>query len=319
MKILITGAAGFIGSNLCESLSQDKNLDLIGIDSLNTFYDPKIKKQNIESLITKKKITFFEGSLLNTKLLKNIFSKHNIDAIIHLAAYAGVRPSIKNPKLYYDHNIIGTSNLLEHCKESQIKRVLFASSSSVYGNNKKVPFSENDPVDHPISPYAASKKAGELLCYNYHHLYQIEIACIRFFTVYGPRQRPEMAIHKFTDLINHNKEIPVYNEGNCLRDYTYIDDITHGIIKILHHPTLRYDIINLGESKTISTLELINLIEKELGKKAKLKLLPSQAGDVEKTFADISHAQKTYNYRPNYSIEKGIKHFVSWYKTLHKL
>ena len=313
MNILVTGSAGFIGSHCCEKLLKSSH-NVIGIDSLNNFYNPALKKQNIHDLKIYPNFQFYEANILEEEKLKRCFEENSIDAVIHLAAYAGVRPSIQNPTLYYQENIMATLSLIEQCKKHHIKRFLFASSSSVYGNNEKVPFSEKDPVDHPISPYAATKKAGELMCYNAHHLYGIEMACIRFFTVYGPRQRPEMAIHKFTDMITKNEEIPVFNHGNCLRDYTYIDDIIQGIEKILYSEKLTFDIVNLGESKTISTLNLIKCIEQNLAQKAKLNLLPAQPGDVEKTFADISHAKDNYDYNPQFNIENGIKQFIAWYK-----
>ena len=314
MNILITGVAGFIGSHCCDSFSKDSSNTIIGIDSFNDFYNPLIKEENIKPSLKNENVTIHRGNLLDFDFLSTIFSTHSIDIVIHLAAYAGVRPSIDHPKLYYDHNITSTLHILELCKKHQVRRLCFASSSSVYGNNKKIPFSETDPVNHPISPYAATKKAGELMCYNYHHLYGIETACIRFFTVYGPRQRPEMAIHKFTDHIFNDIDIPIFNQGNCFRDYTYIDDIVQGIQKIAHSPKLSYDIINLGESKTISTSNLISLIEVECNKKANITLLPAQPGDVDQTYADISHAQSTYGYEPTTSIEEGIKIFIQWYK-----
>jgi UDP-glucuronate 4-epimerase len=313
MSILITGGAGFIGSNLTEKLLNAGH-EVICLDNFNDYYDPQIKWGNIESYKKNHKYTLYEDNIRNLKALNTIFENHKITTIFHLAARAGVRPSLSDPILYSQVNIEGTLNLLEMAKKHSIKKFIFASSSSVYGNNKKTPFSEDDNVDFPVSPYAATKKAGELLCYNYHHLYNIPIACVRFFTVYGPRQRPEMAIHKFTSLISKNQELPVFNNGKCQRDFTYIDDIISGLINIFNKSDLTYDILNLGESKTISTINLIKLIENELGIKAKLKLMPAQPGDVEKTFADISKAKAKYGYNPQYPIEKGIKEFVLWYK-----
>jgi UDP-glucuronate 4-epimerase len=313
MNILVTGGAGFIGSHLCETLLKDKNNKIICLDNFNDYYDPEIKKNNIQSLSTNNSFIIYQADILDTEKLAKIFEKEKIDTIIHLAARAGVRPSIEEPMLYQKVNIEGTLNLLEAAKKYKIKKLLFASSSSVYGNNKKVPFSETDNVDYPVSPYAATKKAGELLCYNYHHLYQIPIVCLRFFTVYGPRQRPEMAIHKFTRLITENKEIPVFNNGNCLRDFTYIDDIIQGITNILKSD-FTFDIVNLGESATTKTIDLIKLIENALGKKAKLKMLPAQPGDVEKTFADITRAKEKYGYNPEFPIDKGIDRFIKWFE-----
>lgn len=314
MTILITGAAGFIGSHLCDYFINHTSEKVVGIDNFNSFYDPQIKRNNIKHLENHERFTCIEGDILDKPLLEDLIKNKNITEIIHLAAWAGVRPSIENPDIYYQVNVIGSLNLLNLAKDYNIKRFLIASSSSVYGNNTKVPFSESDNVDHPISVYAATKKTNELMCYNYHHLFKLPIACIRFFTVYGPRQRPEMAIHKFTRHLYENQEIPVFNKGNCLRDFTYIDDIIQGIVAIYNAPNLSFDIVNLGESQTISTLDLIRLIEKHTGKTAKLNLLPAQAGDVEKTYADISHAKKQYNYNPQFPIEKGVKYFVEWYK-----
>ncbi|RAP38296.1 epimerase [Candidatus Marinamargulisbacteria bacterium SCGC AAA071-K20] len=314
MTILITGAAGFIGSHLCDYFIKHTNETIVGIDNYNSFYDPSIKKRNLAHLDGHSRFKCIKGDILDKGLLQNIFENEKITEVIHLAAWAGVRPSIENPDIYYQVNIIGTLNLLNLAKDYKVNRFLQASSSSVYGNNKKTPFSELDAVDLPISPYAATKKSCELMAYNTHHLYKIPIACIRFFTVYGPRQRPEMAIHKFTRLINEGKEIPVFNNGNCLRDYTYVDDIIQGIIAIYNQPKLTYDIVNLGESQTISTLDLIKLIEKYTGQSAKLKLLPAQPGDVEQTYADISHAIKVYQYKPQFTVEKGVEAFVKWYK-----
>ena len=309
--ILVTGSAGFIGSNLTELLLNDGHT-VIGIDNFNDYYDPQLKHHNNTPLISHKNYHFFNGDIRNKETISQIFNSHPIDIMIHLAAMAGVRYSIENPALYFDVNINGTVTLLDACRHHNVTQVLFASSSSVYGNTAKVPFTESDNVDCPISPYAASKKAGELLCYTYHHLFNINIACLRFFTVYGPRQRPEMAIHKFTKMIDHNETIPVFNNGNCLRDYTYIDDITQGICKIMNSQ-FTYDIINLGESATTSTQNMIRMIESSLGKKACIDLLPAQPGDVDQTYADISHAKKNYGYNPQFPLQKGIDNFITWY------
>jgi UDP-glucuronate 4-epimerase len=313
MNILLTGGSGFIGSTLADFLLTAGH-SIINLDDFNDFYDPKIKRSYIQKALRHKNYTLIEGNILDETLVKNAIKTHNIDTIIHLAARAGVRPSIEQPMLYQKTNIEGTLVLLEAARHANIKKFLFASSSSVYGNNEKTPFSETDNVDNPISPYAATKKAGELLCSNYHHLYNIPIACLRFFTVYGPRQRPEMAIHKFTRMIDEGIPIPVFNNGKCLRDYTYVEDIVRGIDNILNSDSLTFDIVNLGESDTISTLDLIRLIEESLGKKAILNCLPAQAGDVEKTFADISHAKKTYNYNPTTKIQNGVPLFIDWYR-----
>jgi UDP-glucuronate 4-epimerase len=246
-------------------------------------------------------------------LLNKLFSENDFQLIVHLAAKAGVRPSVESPQEYFDVNINGTINILEAAKEKGIKKMVFASSSSVYGNNEKIPFAESDFVDHPISPYAASKKAGELICYTYHELYQMDISCLRFFTVYGPRQRPDLAIHKFARLILEGKPVPVYGNGSFKRDFTYVDDIIFGInqaIKGLNG----YHIYNLGNSRTISVLEMISELEKALGKQAKIDFRPLQPGDVKLTFADITAATKDLNYNPRFDFSTGIKNFVDWLK-----
>ena len=309
--ILITGAAGFIGSHLSERLLQEGSR-IICLDNLDTFYDPQIKRENLKPLFANNNFTMIEGDIRDLKLLTDIFEGNRIDIIVHIAARAGVRPSIKEPLLYYDVNVRGTTNLLEMAKNYHVKKFIFASSSSVYGENKKVPFSEDDNVDYPISPYAATKKAGELISFTYHHLYGIPVSCLRFFTVYGPRQRPEMAIHKFTRLIYEGRSIPVYGDGTSRRDYTYIDDIILGITASVN-AELGYEIINLGESKTIKLTELISLIEENLQKKAIIEWLPDQPGDVPVTFADISKARRLLGYAPCIDIKEGAGRFVEWF------
>ena len=309
--ILITGAAGFIGSHLSERLLQEGSR-IICLDNLDTFYDPQIKRENLKPLLANNNFTMIEGDIRDLKLLTDIFEGNRIDIIVHIAARAGVRPSIKEPLLYYDVNVRGTTNLLEMAKNYHVKKFIFASSSSVYGENKKVPFSEDDNVDFPISPYAATKKAGELISFTYHHLYGIPVSCLRFFTVYGPRQRPEMAIHKFTRLIYEGKSIPVYGDGTSRRDYTYIDDIISGITASVN-TELGYEIINLGESKTVKLTELISLIEENLQKKAIIEWLPDQPGDVPVTFADINKARRLLGYAPCIDIKEGAGRFVEWF------
>ena len=310
-NILITGAAGFIGSHLSERLLQEGSR-IICLDNLDTFYDPQLKRENLKPLLANNNFTMIEGDIRDLKLLTDIFEGNRIDIIVHIAARAGVRPSIIEPLLYYDVNVRGTNNLLEMAKNYHVKKFIFASSSSVYGENKKVPFSEDDNVDYPISPYAATKKAGELISFTYHHLYGIPVSCLRFFTVYGPRQRPEMAIHKFTRLIYEGKSIPVYGDGTSRRDYTYIDDIISGITASVN-AELGYEIINLGESKTVKLTELISLIEENLQKKAIIEWLPDQPGDVPVTFADISKARRLLGYAPCIDIKEGAGRFVEWF------
>ena len=310
-QFLITGAAGFIGSHLGEALL-DKGAMVIGVDNFDPFYAEQIKRNNIQPMLRNRNFRFYEESILHVEKMKKIFRKHRFTHIVHLAAKAGVRPSIQHPVAYQKSNVEGTAKILDLAKEFGVKKITFASSSSVYGNNKKVPFSESDNVDFPISPYAATKKAGELLCYTYHHLYGMDITALRFFTVYGPRQRPEMAIHKFTRLIDRGKPIEVYGYGKPQRDFTYIDDIIQGILKTVDNLN-GFEIINLGESHTIATNELISLIEKALGKKAIRRELPMQPGDVDRTFADISKAKKLLGYQPTTPVEVGIGKFVDWY------
>ena len=314
MKILITGAAGFIGSHTCESLIKDGN-SIIGVDNFDSFYSHKLKELNLEQLNQNSNFRFYKADIRDDKALNQIFSSDQVDVVIHLAAKAGVRPSIESISEYYDVNINGTISLLESMRKNGIKKMVFASSSSIYGNNQKVPFSEDDRVDNPISPYASTKKSGELLCHVYSHLYNFDITCLRFFTVYGPRQRPDLAIHKFTKLIQENKPIPFYGDGSSSRDYTYIEDIVNGISCALNHLE-GYKIYNLGESKVITLKKLVEVIETILGKKALLNQLPMQQGDVSRTFADISKARAEIGYNPAYDFETGVKKFVDWFKPM---
>jgi len=312
--ILVTGGAGFIGSHLCERLLSD-GVKVICLDNFDSFYDPDIKIKNAEGM-TKKFQDLFElvtGDIRNPDHLKGIFQKNRVDFVIHLAARAGVRPSIADPLLYQDVNIRGTIVLLEACKAYKIKNFIFASSSSVYGENQRVPFTEEDLDIQPVSPYGATKRAGELLCYSYHHLYGMNIACLRIFTAYGPRQRPEMAIHKFTRLIDQGEKIPIYGDGSSRRDYTYIDDLIEGILGVIRYHK-GFEIYNLGESQTTSLKELIELIEEALEKKAKIEMLKPQPGDVSVTYADISKAKRILGYQPKVKMEEGIKRFVEWYR-----
>lgn len=315
-NILITGGAGFIGSHLVDRLL-DMGKKVICIDNFDPFYDQEIKKKNIEHNLENRNFVLVKEDIRNKKKLEEIFETYDIDKIVHLAARAGVRPSIRDPLLYEDVNIRGTLNLLELCKEYQVKNFIFGSSSSVYGINSKVPFSEDDPIKFPISSYATSKRSCELFCFTYFHLYDIPVTCLRFFTVYGPRQRPEMAIHKFTRLISQGKTIEMYGDGTSKRDYTYIDDIINGIISALNKK-FDFEIINLGNSETVELRYLISLIEKNLGKKAKIKQLSEQLGDVPITYADIKKAKKLLNYRPKVKIEEGIRRFVEWYKDVNR-
>jgi UDP-glucuronate 4-epimerase len=309
MKALITGAAGFIGSHLCERLLAD-GWFVVGLDNFNDFYNPKIKRHNISGCLKNKNFQLVEDDIRNSEAVEKAVSD-KVDTIIHLAAGAGVRPSIKEPVYYSDNNMTGTMVMLEAAKNFNIKKFIFASSSSVYGNNKKVPFSENDNVDFPISPYAATKKAGELFCHTYHHLYGIDMTCLRFFTVYGPRQRPDLAIHKFASLIEQGKPIQVFGDGSMMRDFTYIDDIINGTVAAIEK-CKGYNIYNLGESRPITVNNLVAEIEIALGKKAIIEHLPMQPGDVNCTYADVSRASKDFGYNPNTNIKTGLAEFIEW-------
>ena len=310
---LVTGGAGFIGSHLCERLIKD-NHRVICIDNFNDFlYDPRLKEDNISEFKKHPNFTLIKGDILDNKLLDKIFSKYKIQRIVHLAALAGVRSSLLSPTKYVDNDIKGTVNLLEKAKDYKIKQFIFASSSSVYGVNKKVPFSEKDNVSLQVSPYATSKRAAELYCQTYHYLYNIPTTILRFFTVYGPRQRPEMAIHKFTRLIIQNKSIPVYGGGNSSRDYTYVDDIIEGIMKSMKKMA-GIEIFNLGNSKPIQLKGLIEIIGKNIGVTPKVRKLPFQQGDVPTTFADIKKAKRILGWIPKTPLDNGIKEFIKWYK-----
>ena len=320
-RVLVTGGAGFIGSSTSEILLR-KGYDLVCLDSFTNYYDPSLKRKNIEivksvALENKREYEVIEGDIRNKELIESIFSKYKFDGVIAWAANAGVRPSIEDPEFYVDVNIVGMTNILEAMRKNDCKKLVFISSSSVYGNNKKVPFSEKDNVDGPISPYAATKKAGELLCYTYHHLFNMDIDCLRYFTVYGPRQRPDLAINKFTRLLLEGKHIPMYGDGSTARDYTYISDIADGTIMALEHVlnnTDVYDIFNLGGSHPISLRELIDIIGKTVGIEPIIDELPMQPGDVNITYSDYSHAKEVLGYEPKVRIEEGIKNFVEWYK-----
>jgi UDP-glucuronate 4-epimerase len=309
MKALITGAAGFIGSHLCERLLAD-GWNVIGVDNFDDFYDPQIKRQNISEFLKNKNFQLIEADIRDDDAMSKVIGG-DIRIIVHLAAKAGVRPSIEQPLLYADVNINGTMVLLELAKKHSISKFIFGSSSSVYGNNEKVPFSEDDNVDFPISPYAATKKAGELICHTYHHLYGMSVTCLRFFTVYGPRQRPDLAIHKFARLIEQGKPIPVYGDGTMMRDFTYIDDIVNGTVAAMDRCE-GFNIYNLGESEPITVNDLIAEIEKALGKKAVRQSLPPQPGDVERTYADITKSVRELDYNPKTPIQAGLANFTEW-------
>ncbi len=319
MNILITGGAGFIGSTLGEFLL-NIGARVICYDNFDPFYPAETKRANIASMMLHSNFRLVEGDINDASLLSGIFSSSNIDLVIHLAAKAGVRPSIQDPRAYENVNVAGTLNLLEVMKQHKVFNLLFASSSSIYGNNEKIPYSETDNVDFPISPYAATKKSGELFCFNYHHLYNFNIINLRFFTVYGPRQRPDLAIHKFFKAIYNGKPIDVYGDGTTSRDYTYIDDIVNGVNAaseyLLKHPGC-FEIINLGNSNPVSLNHLIESIEKVSGRKFSINRLPMQQGDVNRTFADIAKAKQLLNYEPATGLEEGLLKFRNWYEQVH--
>ncbi|MHB8482685.1 MAG: GDP-mannose 4,6-dehydratase [Nitrospiria bacterium] len=311
-NILVTGVAGFIGSHLTERLLLLGHT-VYGLDNFDSFYDPALKQKNVGLFKDHPHFSLFVGDIRDTRFLEKIFREKSIDRIVHLAARAGVRPSIQDPLLYEEVNLKGTLNLLELSRKKSVKQFIFASSSSVYGGNVKIPFSETDPVDLPISPYAATKKAGELFCCTYHHLYKIPVTCLRFFTVYGPRQRPEMAIHLFARAIFEEKPLPLFGDGTIKRDFTYIDDIIDGVILALNTP-FDYEIFNLGESETTSIKRVIELLSKFIGKPAKVDYLPSAPGDMLVTYADTSKARHQLGYAPKIPIEQGVFKFVEYLK-----
>lgn len=313
-KVLITGGAGFIGSHLVDRLLATDTEQVTVVDDFNDFYDPAIKRSNIADHLRDPRYQLIEADIRDSAALQSTLENRDFDCIVHLAARAGVRPSLSQPQLYSETNINGTLNLLELARRRGVKQFVFGSSSSVYGINAHTPFSEDDPVRQPISPYAATKGAGELLCHTYSHLYGLRCICLRFFTVYGPRQRPDLAIHKFAKLISEGKPIPVFGDGTTRRDYTYIDDIIEGVIAAMHYNLSDFDVFNLGESRTVELQELIALLEKELDIHAIIDRQPPQPGDVPITFADISKSTALLNYNPKTQIEDGLHRFIEWFQ-----
>src|SRR5262249_41190047 len=297
-NILITGGAGFIGSHLVDRLLSEGDWRITVVDDFNDFYSPSIKRDNIREHLKNPNYRLVEADIRDQVALEPAFVEANFDCIVHLAARAGVRPSLRQRQLYVETNINGTTNLLEFARKHGVRQFVFGSSSSVYGVNEKVPFAESDPIFNPISPYAATKATGELICHTYSHLYDMRIVCLRFFTVYGARQRPDLAIHKFAKLISGGKAIPVFGDGTTRRDYTYVDDIIAGTRAAIDYNQSNFEIINLGESRTVQLRELIALLEKELGQIAKIDRQPLQPGDVPQTFADITKARRLLNYNP---------------------
>ena len=311
MKILVTGGAGFIGSHTVDALL-GRGDSVVCVDNLNDYYPPAIKKSNISVFLGNKKFKFYKNDITDYGAMAKIFKKEAFDAVCHLAARAGVRPSIENPFIYEEVNIRGSLNLLELARLNGIGNFVLASSSSVYGNSRKIPFSETDNVDNPISPYAATKKAVELLAHNYFHLYGLNCTCLRFFTVYGPSGRPDMAPFLFTDAIYRGREIKKFGDGTSKRDYTYVSDIVKGVAAALDKK-LGYEVINLGNNSPVELNKFIAVIEGVLGKKALIKQLPKQPGDVDVTYADIAKAKKLLGYSPVVTVEDGMKKFIAWY------
>lgn len=317
-NVLITGGAGFIGSHLATSLLNEGGWNITIVDDLNDFYSPDVKRANLAEIARHGAFDLVEADIRDTDRLATVFETKAFDCIVHLAARAGVRPSLSEPKLYCETNINGTLNLLELARDHKVPQFVFGSSSSVYGINSKLPFSEEDRIFQPISPYAATKAAGELLCHTYSHLFGIRTVCLRFFTVYGARQRPDLAIHKFSRLIRDGKPIQMFGDGSARRDYTYIDDIIQGVRASMDYNGSIHEVFNLGESETTELSRLIELIEESLEKKALIDRQPMQPGDVPITYADISKAHRLLNYDPTTKIEQGIPKFVEWFRNQNK-
>jgi UDP-glucuronate 4-epimerase len=311
--VLITGGAGFIGSHLTRRLLE-RGERVTVLDDFNDFYDPAIKRVNVAPLLGRDDYRLVEGDIRDSEAVDQLFRQGTFDAVVHLAARAGVRPSLSEPILYEEVNCIGTLHLLEAARRHGPEVFIFGSSSSVYGINTKVPFAESDEVNQPISPYATTKRSGELLCFNYHHLYGLKTACLRFFTVYGPAQRPEMAIHKFTDLLARGELLTLFGDGSSRRDYTYVSDIVDGIVASMDLAP-GFEIFNLGGAETTSLSDLVTWLSEELGVEPRVEYLEDQPGDVPITYADVSKAQRLLGYSPQVPIRQGLREFVRWYRT----
>jgi UDP-glucuronate 4-epimerase len=312
-SILVTGGAGFIGSHLVARLVSDGGVRVTVVDNFNDFYDPAIKRSNIADHLVNANFQLIEADITDSRAMNSLFSRVHFDCVVHLAARAGVRPSIEDPLAYEATNVRGTFVLLDAARRTDVPRFIFGSSSSVYGVNSKVPFSEDDPIASPISPYAVTKIAGEAACHAYSKLHGLRVVCLRLFTVYGARQRPDLAIHKFARLIFEGKPIPVFGDGSTRRDYTYIEDVVSGVVSAMHYDQSQFEIINLGESQTVELRRLVELLEKALRKPAIIDRQPLQPGDVPVTYADISKARRLLGYNPQTSIETGIERFVEWF------
>jgi UDP-glucuronate 4-epimerase len=311
-KVLITGAAGFIGSSLAERLLA-RGEAVVAIDNFDPYYDIAIKRQNISESLHHPHYSFYEMDICDEAALQSLFQRERPDVVVHLAARAGVRPSLADPNLYHRVNIIGSQHILDTIRRYPVSHLVWASSSSVYGGSTRVPFKEDDPVMTPISPYAATKRMNELMGHVYSHVYGLNVTMLRFFTVYGPRQRPDMAISKFTQIIDRGDTVPMFGDGSTRRDYTFIDDILDGLVRCVDTP-FKYEIFNLGESKTITLAEMIEVIAKEVGKPANIKQMPLQPGDVEITYACVDKARALLGYDPKFSFEEGVRRYVKWYR-----
>ncbi|MCL4139007.1 UNVERIFIED_CONTAM: hypothetical protein GTU68_052350 [Idotea baltica] len=321
MKILVTGAAGFIGHNLCEALLK-RNIEVIGLDNINDYYDVNLKYARLNELGISHKFTFIRLKLEDREELPKLFKDANIGAVCNLAAQAGVRYSLENPESYIDSNIVGFLNLLECCRHNKVEHLVYASSSSVYGLNEKIPFSTEDSVDNPISIYAASKKSNELMAHTYSHLFGMATTGLRFFTVYGPWGRPDMALFLFTDAILNDRAIKVFNHGKMERDFTYVDDIVEGVVRILTKSTKErdlYKVYNIGNNNCVKLNDFIEAIEEQVGKKAEKEMMPMQPGDVKRTWADVESLIRDYDYHPDTPIKDGVKEFVEWYKKYYNI
>jgi UDP-glucuronate 4-epimerase len=311
-RVLVTGAAGFIGSTLTDALLA-RGDEVVGVDNFNTYYDPAIKRRNVEQAQSMDRFALHELDICDEGAVDALFRAVQPEVVVHLAARAGVRPSLQDPNLYHRVNVIGGQHILDACRHHKPSHLVFASSSSVYGGSHDVPFRETDPVMTPVSPYAATKRMNELQAHVYQHVYGVRCTMLRFFTVYGPRQRPDMAIHKFVKMILAGEPIPMFGDGSTLRDYTYIDDIIDGVVRCVDRP-FDYEIFNLGESHTTSLKELIELLEKHTGTEAIIDRQPMQPGDVVKTYANVDHAREKLGYNPRFSMDEGIARFVTWYR-----
>ena len=312
--ILVTGGAGFIGSHLVDRLLGDGGARVTVVDDFSDFYDPRIKRANIASHLERNDFELVEADIADSRAMNDLFARAGFDCVVHLAARAGVRPSVEDPLAYEQSNVRGTFTLLEAARRNRVPKFIFGSSSSVYGLNSKVPFAEEDPIANPISPYAATKIAAEAACRVYSHLYDLRVVCLRFFTVYGARQRPDLAIHKFARLISQGQPIPIFGDGTTRRDYTYIDDIISGVVAAMQYDQSQFEVINLGESQTVELRRLVELLERALGKGAIIDHQPLQPGDVPLTYADVGKARRLLGYEPQTNIEAGIDRFVDWFK-----